>query len=377
MEKHPDLHTALSELREGMNLPKCLQCGCMGETLEQIGKAFPLLPPDSAPEIRAALPGWADIMKPIRYSCLGCEHCFAGVAQNAFIAAFPEAENQFALSCEIKTNTASWPPVVGEYFVLDPLAPASLLLYKLGAFPKQLVDQKIPGLAIVGKLETENIGIDKIIKNTLANPGLRCLIVAGIDPKGHLCGQTLLALAENGVDADGRVIGSKGKRPILRNVSQAEVEAFRKQIQMIDLIGCECIECVTEKVAAFQSPLLAMAPEPASCGCTDGNCLVGAPEANAISTVVVEETDEPVKLDKAGYFVILPIADRKVIHMEHYGYDNSLLHALEGTSARSLYLKIIEQNWVSEMSHAAYLGKELAKAQLSLNFGIPYNQDAA
>ncbi len=312
--------------------------------------------PVSAPEIQAALPGWAEKMKSIRYACLGCEHCFAGVAQNAFISAFPESERQFELSCEIKTNIATWPPVVGEYLVLDPAAPVAVTTLASSEFSKQLADQKIPGLAIVGKLETENIGIDKIIKNTIANPNLRFLILAGVDPKGHLCGQTLLALAENGVDANGRVMGSRGKRPVLRNVSQLEIEAFRKQIQMINLIGCECIECVSDKVAELrQQPAASLAP--VACGCTDGSCQLPTPETEAIATDVVAETEQPVKLDKAGYFVIMPIADRKVIHVEHYNYDNSLLHVLEGTSTRSLYLRIIEQNWVSEMSHAAYLGK--------------------
>lgn len=377
MDDHPDVDIALTELKAGIDLPKCQQCGCMSETLEQIARAFALLPPGSAPEIQDALPGWAEKMKSIRYSCLGCEHCYAGVAQNAFIAAFPETEHQFELSCEIKANTASWPPVVGEYLVLDPSAPVAVTTLASSDFSKQLADQKIPGLAIVGKLETENIGIDKIVKNTIANPNLRYLILAGTDPKGHLCGQTLLALAESGVDAKGRVIGSQGKRPILRNVSQAEIEAFRQQVQMIDLIGCECIDCVSEKVAELSQQAPAAALAPVSCGCTDGSCEVATPETEAIATDVVDETEQPVKLDKAGYFVILPIAERKVIHVEHYSYDNSLLHVLEGTSPRSLYLRIIEQNWVSEMSHAAYLGKELAKAQSSLNFGIPYSQDAA
>lgn len=100
-------------------------------------------------------------------------------------------------------------------------------------------------------------------------------------------------------------------------------------------------------------------------------------EVHEISAVFIDETDQPVKLDKAGYFVILPVPDRNVIHVEHYSYDNSLLHSIEGASARTLYLKIIEQDWVSEMSHAAYIGKELAKAESNLVFGTPYNQDAA
>lgn len=66
-----------------------------------------------------------------------------------------------------------------------------------------------------------------------------------------------------------------------------------------------------------------------------------------------------------------------MIHLEHYGYDNRLLHALEGASPRAIYLKIIEEGWVTEMSHAAYLGKELIKAEYSLRVGLPYLQDAA
>lgn len=91
----------------------------------------------------------------------------------------------------------------------------------------------------------------------------------------------------------------------------------------------------------------------------------------------VEDENQPVKLDPSGYFVIYPVAERGVIHLEHYGYDNRLLHALEGASPRAIYLKIIEQGWVTEMSHASYLGKELVKAEISLRDGIPYLQDAA
>ncbi len=91
----------------------------------------------------------------------------------------------------------------------------------------------------------------------------------------------------------------------------------------------------------------------------------------------VEEENQPVRLDPAGYFVIYPIAERGVIHLEHYGYDNQLLHALEGASPRAIYLKVIAQGWVTEMSHAAYLGKELIKAEFSLRNGGDYIQDAA
>lgn len=82
-------------------------------------------------------------------------------------------------------------------------------------------------------------------------------------------------------------------------------------------------------------------------------------------------------MDRAGYFVIVPLAERGLIHVEHYAYDNTLLRNIEGADARALYLTIINQQWVSELSHAAYLGKELAKAELALKHGLAYVQDGA
>ncbi len=258
---------ALDEILSGIDLSKCQQCGCMRETLDQIHQALPQLPEDEGAVFRTGLPGWLAQMKPIRYSCLGCDHCFAGAAQNSFTSAFPQVADSFGLSCEIQVNESAWPPVVGEYAVLDAEAPVAVVTLASLNLPKHLADQRPKGLAITGKLETENIGIDKLIKNTIANPRLRCLIIAGIESAGHQSGQTLLALVENGIDPNGRVIGSTGKRPVLRNVTREEVETFRRQIQVVDLIGCEDVDRIAEMVQtlAQQAPEQPLKAVP--CGC--------------------------------------------------------------------------------------------------------------
>jgi tetrahydromethanopterin S-methyltransferase subunit A len=69
--------------------------------------------------------------------------------------------------------------------------------------------------------------------------------------------------------------------------------------------------------------------------------------------------------------------ERNLINVEHYAYDNTLLHIIEGPNARSLYLAIIDHGWITELSHAAYLGKELARAELSTQGGFKYVQDGA
>ena len=98
------------------------------------------------------------------------------------------------------------------------------------------------------------------------------------------------------------------------------------------------------------------------------------PVTSAIEIVTVKEKDpERVRLDKAGYFVIVPKKD--TILVEHYSNTNQLLHILKGADARNIYWAILENQWVTELSHAAYLGKELAKAELSIKLGFKYVQD--
>jgi tetrahydromethanopterin S-methyltransferase subunit A len=49
---------------------------------------------------------------------------------------------------------------------------------------------------------------------------------------------------------------------------------------------------------------------------------------------------------------------------------------IEGKDSRSILRTIIENSWVTHFSHYAYLGKELAKAEISIKYGLRYLQDA-
>jgi len=257
------------EIITGTKLAKCQQCGCMHDTLKQLTQVLPELSGGPFVTVQDKLPGWLSLMKPESYSCLGCEHCYAGAAQNLLIESFPQLSNTLGLSCEIQASTSGWPIVVGEYIVLDPtaqVAVATLASLDLGA---QIAEQKPHGLGIVGKLETENIGIEKLIKNVIANPNLRYLVLVGAESKGHKSGEALLALGQNGVDKDGLIIGASGKRPILRNVTQAEVSTFRDQVKIIDMIGCVDLDRINQAISNLglaDRPIVQLIPEP--CGCT-------------------------------------------------------------------------------------------------------------
>jgi tetrahydromethanopterin S-methyltransferase subunit A len=316
--------------------------------------------------------GWQSEMDPIKYACLGCEYCFPAVAMNMFHNAFPDAAPEDALGCAFEVKEQTWPPVPGEYNVLCTDTECSVAISTLGSLdlPEKLVAEKPEGVCIVGKTETENIGIDKVIKNTVTNPAIRFLMLAGTDPKGHFPGQTLMSLSAHGVDGNMRVVGSKAKRPILRNVTRSEVESFRDQVEIVDMIGCEDVETIVEKVKE-----LSMIQKP-SCGCSHCND-DSTVEQMAVAPVVEAKEPEKIQMDRAGYFVVLPQADKRIITVEHYSYDDKLLRVIEGKDARSLYWTIIENKWVTQLSHSAYLGKELVKAELSMVHKFKYVQDGA
>jgi len=171
-----------------------------------------------------------------------------------------------------------------------------------------------------------------------------------------------------------RVIGSVGKRPILRNVTQGEVAAFRAQVRTIDLVGCEDADRIAATISDLVVADSSVEVGPCVCG---GACTGEAGPDVAVPEVVVARPPERVEIDRAGYFVIVPDAEPRIISVEHYAYDNQLQHVIEGRDARSLYWTIIEHGWVSQLSHAAYLGKELTRAELALTLGLRYVQDGA
>jgi tetrahydromethanopterin S-methyltransferase subunit A len=104
------------------------------------------------------------------------------------------------------------------------------------------------GAALAGTLQTENIGIEKIICNIVSNPNIRYLIVCGPESPGHLVGESLLALAEKGLDENKRIIGTEAPKPHLFNVQPEFVERFRDQITLIDLVNEGSPEVLREAV---------------------------------------------------------------------------------------------------------------------------------
>jgi len=81
--------------------------------------------------------------------------------------------------------------------------------------------------------------------------------------------------------------------------------------------------------------------------------------------------------DPEGYFVIFPDSTRRLPSLEHYANTGLLTTIIEGRTAAELYMTAIDRKLVSRLGHAAYLGRELARAEYALTSGEPYVRDAA
>ncbi|VVB65161.1 Tetrahydromethanopterin S-methyltransferase subunit A 1 [uncultured archaeon] len=125
----------------------------------------------------------------------------------------------------------SWPPLRGDYVVGDPEGRVAVVT--LASV------MRIENSAISGTCKTENLGVEKIVANLISNSNIRFLLICGAESKGHLPGNTLIALHKNGLDEKSRIIGSKGAIPFMQNLTTEAVRRFQAQIQLIDRIGME------------------------------------------------------------------------------------------------------------------------------------------
>ena len=98
-------------------------------------------------------------------------------------------------------------------------------------------------ILIVGRLLSENRGIDVLISFALKNQGLHYIIVCGKEIKGHKSGQALLSLHKNGVHSDGRIIGAYSPNPFLLS-SRRDIDSFRLQTKICNLIGIEDLQVI-------------------------------------------------------------------------------------------------------------------------------------
>lgn len=174
-----------------------------------------------------------------------------------------------------------YPPEEGHYLRgndFSPVAVVVILTYDYDKIPKDIEDLVRLGVetgaALSGTLQTENIGLEKIVCNIIANPNIRYIVLCGPESKGHLTGEALISLVGNGINENKKIIGTEAPTPYLFNLPKEYIERFRKQIvTIVDLLYAphesvaEAIRvCYQEIPTKFQDYILydmGAYPEPA------------------------------------------------------------------------------------------------------------------
>jgi hypothetical protein len=77
-----------------------------------------------------------------------------------------------------------------------------------------------------------------MICNIVANPNIRYIVLCGRESSGHLPGEALLLLKQNGTDETKRIIGSQALTPYLSNIPTEMVDRFNKQIVAVVNLLC-------------------------------------------------------------------------------------------------------------------------------------------
>src|SRR5581483_2838249 len=236
-------------------------------------------------------------------------------------------------------------------------------------------------IAIAGRVFTENVGIERMVQNLVGGIRCRYLIVCGRE-SNHRVGQTIFALHRSGLDAAGRVIGSEAPEPLLPNLPPEQLHAFQSQIVLVDMIGVEDAEAIVAKAGQLlREPAIgpeewnrvpaSVAPESATAGSETSAAESGGVEAIAATPDRLDAWE----YDPAGFFLIFVDRAARRLRAEQYSQSRRLLRVFEGHNAQALCHTITRHGQVTLLAHAAYLGRELAKAETALRLDLVYEQE--
>src|SRR2546425_1188847 len=254
----------------------------------------------------------------------------------------------------------------GTYQVGDPNGPVAVCALTSERLITPLV--ALPGVAIAGMVYTANLGITRIIVNITSNPAIRFLLICGKDSALLRPGQSLVALAEKGIDIKRRIIDAAGYDPVLPSTDPEHVTQFRKQVEVLDWTGEEDLQVLRERVKSLSDR-------------NPGVFVTGQKESSSsrkqeeFVSIRPGGQREPLLYDPKGYFVITIEPEQKEILLRHYLPDHTPAHEMRGRGATSLLLGLLRDGLVTQLSHAGYLGEELAKAQTAIQLGLRYDQD--
>jgi tetrahydromethanopterin S-methyltransferase subunit A len=139
-----------------------------------------------------------------------------------------------------------WPKIPGDYVLGNAESPIAIAIIGKGS-----LDLPPERYAIKGTIKTENVGLEKVVANIVANPRIRFLIVCGKEEMGHQPGEAIEALYKNGVDERMRIRGCRSAIPYLCNIDTAAIERFRSQVEVVSQVNAANMRELPEWQAAY------------------------------------------------------------------------------------------------------------------------------
>ena len=148
-----------------------------------------------------------------------------------------------------KSPASGWPLVKGDFHTGD--ANSCVAVITMGS---HLDEQGIcdAGAAMCGSCKTENLGLEKVIANYIANPNIRFVLLCGTEVKGHLSAQSLIALHKGGVK-DGRIVGAEGAIPFIENLNDAAIKRFQEQVSIVNIMESEDLSAIKAKISELKA----------------------------------------------------------------------------------------------------------------------------
>jgi tetrahydromethanopterin S-methyltransferase subunit A len=143
-----------------------------------------------------------------------------------------------------KSPASGWPLVKGDFHSGDANSPVAVITMGSHLDEQGICDA---GAALCGSCKTENLGLEKVIANVIANPNIRFALLVGTEVKGHLSAQTLVALHKNGVK-EGRVVGAEGAIPFIENLNDTHIKRFQEQVEVVNIMETEDVGVVKAKI---------------------------------------------------------------------------------------------------------------------------------
>jgi tetrahydromethanopterin S-methyltransferase subunit A len=266
-------------------------------------------------------------------------------------------------STGLKSKTEQWPFYRGPYAVVD--ATAAVVVTTLGSdkLAEDLVALAPPGLCMACPLTGGRADIERLAHTLIANLSIQHLVCVGDESRKRVSLTALQALFEASPDELDAALEAAGASKM--RLTAADVDTLRKQVQFNDMHGCNEIDQIITRVRD-----LSLETKSRVTGFVAQGRDAAGPEKRVIAA---DNITHNMEFDKAGDFKISVAAG--CITVEHYNNKDELLRIVEGTSARSICLTLIRNGWISKLDHAAYLGRELSRAESALQNGDAYIQD--